>query len=96
VQGPSTPSKAASPGNIYLCHGLQKGLYQVPGVKTMNPRLIIWAVILFQVFLIFCLWVSFSPHIISFGEILTRAGIVAAVAAAILTAIGVDHHRHVH
>jgi hypothetical protein len=62
----------------------------------MNPRVIIWAVVIFQVVLFFCIWVSFSARIISPGEILARAGVVAAVAAAILTAIGVDHHRHVH
>jgi hypothetical protein len=62
----------------------------------MNPKLIIWAVVLFQVVLIFCIWVSFSARVVSPGEILARAGIVAAVAAAIFTGIGASHHRRVH
>jgi hypothetical protein len=62
----------------------------------MNPRVIICAVLLFQVFLIFCIWIGFSQRIISPREILVRAGIVAAVAAAVLTGISSNHHRHVH
>jgi hypothetical protein len=62
----------------------------------MNPRAIIWAVVLFQVVLLFCIWVSFSARIISPGEILVRAGIVAAVALAILTVVAASHHRQSH
>jgi hypothetical protein len=58
----------------------------------MNPTRIICVVVLFQVVLIFCMWVSFSPRVISPGEIVARAGIVAAVAAAIFTAIASSHH----
>lgn len=70
-----------------------KGLYQASGVNAMNPTRIICVVVLFQVVLIFCMWVSFSPRVISPGEIVARAGIVAAVAAAIFTAIASSHHR---
>jgi hypothetical protein len=62
----------------------------------MNPKLIIWAVVLFQVFLVFCLWVGFSAYVISPGEILTRAGIVAMFVAAIYAAVRASHHTHLH
>jgi hypothetical protein len=63
---------------------------------AMNDTGIITAAVTFVVVLFFCIWISFSARIISPGEILARAGIVAAVAAAVVTAIGVNHHRHVH
>jgi hypothetical protein len=75
---------------------LKRGYTREPGVNAMSPRVIIWAVVLFQVVLIFCIWVSFSERIVSSGEIFARAGIVAAVAAAILTAIAASHHRQAH
>lgn len=62
----------------------------------MNPTGIVSAVVVFLVVLVFCIWVSFSERIITPGEILARAGIVAAVAAAIFAAIGTNHRRHVH
>jgi hypothetical protein len=60
----------------------------------MNPNRIIWAAVLFQIVLIFCLWVSFSARIIRPGEILTRAGIVAMLVAAVYAAIRSRDRRH--
>jgi hypothetical protein len=68
----------------------------LPEVDAMNDTGIIAAAITFVIVLFFCIWISFSARIISPGEILARAGIVAAVAAAIFAVIGVSHHRHVH
>ncbi|HTW47064.1 MAG TPA: hypothetical protein VMD92_03890 [Acidobacteriaceae bacterium] len=62
----------------------------------MNPTRIIGVVVLFQIVLIFCMWISFSPRVITPGEILARAGIVAAVAAAIATVAASSHHRRLH
>jgi len=68
-------------------------LYQDPGVNAMNPNAIICAVIVFQVLLIFCIWVTFSTQVITPREVFVRACMVAAAAAAIYTAIAASHHR---
>jgi hypothetical protein len=65
-------------------------------VDAMNPTGIIATAVLFLVVLSFCIWVSFSARSISPGEILARAGIIAAVAAAIFTAIASSHRGQMH
>lgn len=62
----------------------------------MNPTGIITAVVLFLVILSFCIWVSFSDRIVNPGDILVRAGILAAVAAVIFGAIASGGHRRLH
>lgn len=62
----------------------------------MNPNGIITAVVLFLIVLSFCIWVSFSERIVSPGDILMRAGILAAVAAVIFGAIGSRGHWRMH
>jgi hypothetical protein len=83
-------------GPLIPCRAYGAVLYQVPGVNSMNPNRIIWAAVLFQIALIFCLWVSFSARVIRPGEILARAGIVAMWVAAIYAVIRLRHRRHLH
>jgi Ca2+/Na+ antiporter len=90
------PSKSARREHQICAIPLKRGYTREPGVNDMNPNGIVAVAILFLVVLFFCMWVSFSARVISPEEILERAGIVAAVAAAILAAVATSRHRHVH